>query len=259
MRLRLQPAMVLLAVTGAAGAATLGIGATGAPGGPDCARAAVAAGGTDVEPRIDCRAACASLTDLRRARARRSGPGLRLGFRRGSQPRRVTVSVFRVSRAGRVLRGRQVARFAPRRRPFRWSGRLRGRPAPSGYYVLRFRSGADTRRVPVLRRRGRFAVLAGYGSSRPCSALKALRLSSPLYGGARRRPLGIAYRVGQPGRVTVTVRSGGRVVKRFAARQRDPGTYRLRLRPRAARVGVTVSVRGSGTTARTSAQARRLR
>ncbi len=259
MRLRLQPAMVLLAMTGAAAAATLGIGATGAPGGPDCARAATTLAGPDVEPRIDCGAACASLTDLRRASARRSGPGLRLGFRRGSQPRRVAISVFRVSRGARVLRGRRVARFAPRTRPFRWSGRLRGRPAPSGYYVLRFRSGRDTRRIPVLRRRGRFAVLAGYGSSRPCSALKALRLSSPLYGGTRRRPLGIAYRVGQPGRVTVTVRSGRRIVKRFAARQRDPGTYRVRLRPRAASVGVSVRVQGSGTTAQTSAAARRLR
>jgi hypothetical protein len=113
--------------------------------------------------------------------------------------------------------------------------------------------------VPVLRRDARFRMLPGYGSSRPCSALRALRLSSPLYGGRNRRVLGIAYRVSQPARVGVLVTSGGRTVRRVALRQRDPGTYRLRLRPRARAVRVTVSLQGPVRTVRTSAVARRLR
>lgn len=298
-RERLRPAFALLAVGGLAAVATVGVGAIGgdaAGGGPDCAQAAIGLPGAgaqssdDVEPRLDCRAACASRTTRFSASTRRSGRagrGLRLGFQRGPAAARVRVAVFRVSGDGRVLRGRQVARFRPRGGPFTWSGRLRGRPAPDGHYVVRFRSGGDTRRVPVLRRDGRFRTLPGYGSSRPCSALRALRLSSPLYGGdgnlrcwrddplrghpaqwpgrrpgcapRRGRVLGIAYRVSQPAQVGVAVTRNGRTLRRFAFRQRDPGTYRLRVRPRAPAVRVTVSLRGPVRTVRTHAVARRLR
>jgi len=261
---RLRSPLALLAVGGLAAAATAGIGAAGGgAGGPDCARAAIGLPGAaqtseDVEARLDCRAACASRTTRFTANTQRAGIGLRLGFERGSAASRVRVAIFRVSGGGRVLRGRQVARFRPRGGPFRWSGRLEGRPAPDGHYVVRFRSGGDTRRVPVLRRGGRFRTLPGYGSSRPCSALRALRLSSPLYGGRNRRVLGIAYRVSQPARVGVAVTRGGRTVRRFAFRQRDPGTYRLRVRPRTGGVRVTVSLQGPVRTVRTHAVARRL-
>jgi hypothetical protein len=263
---RLRPAFALLAVGGLAAAASVGVGAIGgdaAGGGPDCAQAAIGLPGAaqaagDVEPRLDCRAACASRTTRFSASTRGLRRGLRLGFRRGKAPA-VRVAVFRVSGGGRVLRDRRVARFRPRSGPFTWSGRLDGRPAPDGHYVVRFRSGDDTRRVPVLRSGGRFRTLPGYGSSRPCSALRALRLSSPLYGGRNRRVLGIAYRVSQPAQVGVVVTRGGRTVRRFAFRQRDPGTYRLRVRPRAGAVRVTVSLRGPVRTVRTHAVARRLR
>ena len=56
-----------------------------------------------------------------------------------------------------------------------------------------------------------------------------------MFGGPRNRSLGIAYRVGTRARVSVVVRRGKKVVRRFRTRTERPGeTVRLRLASREA-------------------------
>ena len=51
-----------------------------------------------------------------------------------------------------------------------------------------------------------------------CTLLRSYKLERPVFGGTTRRSLGIAFRLLEPARVTVVVRRGEAVVKRFRAR-----------------------------------------
>jgi hypothetical protein len=78
--------------------------------------------------------------------------------------------------------------------------------------------------------------------------LRLFKLGRPVFGGTTDRRLGIAFRLTEPGTVSVAVLRGRRVVKRFAARQVAPGrVVRLRLSPKRLRRGdhrVRLRVRG---------------
>ena len=204
-----------------------------------CAQAA-----NPVVPRADCGAATAQTVESCRATTqsfrsvavRPAGRGLRLTFRR-RVARPVRIDVFQTSAGRRVLGERLVARFARRTRGVRWSGRRRaGRPAPrDGVFFVRFRirderGRLDERRVALVRRGGRFRLRRDFYRRTSCATLTSYKLERPVFGGPRNRALGIAFRVARAGRVTVEVRRGGRVVRRFASRQRRAGvTHRLRL------------------------------
>jgi hypothetical protein len=206
--------------------------------------------GDPVVPRVDCESAgsgagggvpqtlerCAATTQsFRSVGVRRSGRGLRLAFsRRVDRP--VRVDVFQVSSGRTVLGQRLVARFADRRGPFRWSGRARARRSVTdGVFFARFairdeRGRPDTRRVALVRRGGRFAVRRDFARRDSCATLRSFKLERPAFGGRRNRALGISFRLARAGRVSVEVRRGGRVVRRFATRTRPAGvTHRLRL------------------------------
>ncbi len=247
-----------LALVALAGAGSLSLlGGTEAGGG--CASALAAPGDDGIEARLDCRTACRATTGFRSVAARRSGRGLRLSFERGSQ-RPVRVDIYRLTRGRRVVPNRLVVSFRRRSRPFVWSGRVRGRPVRAGYYEARFRSGREVRRVAVLRRGGRFVRLPAFQRGGNCDGLSAVRLGGPAFGGKARQPLGIVYRLAQPGRVSVVVRRGRRTIKRFKARRQSPGkTYRLRLRTRVrGPVRVTLTARIGGRTVRSTLAARGL-
>lgn len=247
-----------LACVAVAGAATFSLlGGTGAGGG--CADALAAPGNPDVERRLDCRTACRARAGLHSVAARRSGRGLRLSFRRGSA-RPVRVDVYALTRGRQLVRNRLVVSFRRRNRPFVWSGRVRGRPVRTGFYELRFRSGREVRRVAVQRRRGRFVGLPGFQRGPTCDGLSAFRLSGPVFGGESRLPLGIVYRLSQPGRVGIVVRRGRRTIERLRPRSRQPGeTYRLRIRSRVrGSVRVTLTARVNRRTIRSRLVARGL-
>ncbi|HEX8121788.1 MAG TPA: hypothetical protein VF549_11045 [Solirubrobacteraceae bacterium] len=200
--------------------------------------------------------ACTASRVLRSAGARGDGRGVRLSFtgvtRLASRSRtdRVDVDVFKTSRGRRVVGPLLVARFRDRSRSFTWDGKAnrKRRNVGDGYYFVRYRVGGDVRRVTLRRRHGRWTRRPTFHRARSCRVLQLFKLRRPAFGGVDRRNLGIAYRLTEPGTVTVTVLRGKRVVKRYPARpvpsgrvvrlnlSADPlrrGDYRVRLRVRA--------------------------
>jgi hypothetical protein len=72
----------------------------------------------------------------------------------------------------------------------------------------------------------------GAGSSSG-SLLRSFRVARRLFGGDRRRPLGITFQVDRPARVVLTVKRGKRLVRRIVLRRASARrTYRLRLAAR---------------------------
>jgi hypothetical protein len=176
--------------------------------------------------------ACRSSLGFATASARPRGRGLAFSFKRRTR-NPVRVDVFRTTTGRRVTGERRVARFDRRTRSFRWKGR--GRRVRNGYYVVRFavrapNGSTDFRRVAFRRAKGRFKRLPPYSRGTQCSLVNTFKLERPVFGGTKRRSLGIAFRLGRAARVTVTVTRKGKRVKRFKQRSYNAGrTYRLRL------------------------------
>lgn len=206
---------------------------------PGAETGACAAEGGAVVPRNDCGAqaatspqACAASTEgFRTVRARPRGRGVDLSFsRRVDRP--VQVDVFQVATGRTVVKERLVARFTKRTSTVRWNGRAqRGRRAVrDGLLFARFRlrderGRTDERRVTLRRASGRFTVRPDFYRRASCGSLTAFKLERAAF----TRSLGIAYRLASPGSVTVEVRRGGRVVRRYAATRRAARrTYRVR-------------------------------
>jgi outer membrane biosynthesis protein TonB len=180
----------------------------------------------------------AGVEGLAAATVKRQGRGLRFEFAR-AQAATVDVDVFQSSAGRRVLADRLIVRFAARSESFAWDGRRpRGRLA-SGTYYVRYRAAydsptgrrVDTRRLTVERAHGRFTVKPSFTRLETCETLQSFGLQRPVFGGTGRRPLEIAYRLNQPGRVGVAVLRGKRrVVRRFVVRTVPAGrTVRLKL------------------------------
>jgi len=201
--------------------------------------------------------ACRSSLGFAGASARPRGRGLDFLFTRNTR-NPVRIDVFRVARGRQISGERLVARFDRRSRSFRWNGRG-GRRLTNGYYVVRFsvraaNGATDFRRVAFRRSGGRFRSLPEFFRGRQCSLVETYKLGRPVFGGAGGRSLGIAYRLGQAARASVTVTRNGKVVRRFptrrvnaartvrltlGARRLRRGTYRITLR--ATRPGVTTT------------------
>ena len=171
--------------------------------------------------------ACIEGRGLADVSARPVRSGLRIGFRRRANLP-VQVDVFRVSDGRRVIRERLVARFRNRRAGLTWRGR-RGR----GLYFVRVRmtkggKAFDTHRLVVERTgAGRFRARPTHYRKDLCGLLGKVKLERPAFGGRRRVPLRGAYRLSARGRVTITVRRGGKVVRRIAATRAAHRTFRF--------------------------------
>ena len=198
---------------------------------------------------------CVATPAIRSARARRRGRGLTLAAN-ATAP--VTIDVFRQSRGRRIIGERLVKRFRNRRTAVRWAGRdRRGKRVGAGYYVARFtaRSASgqpDVRRIPLVRRGGRFRAVGAYDQREGCGLLRSFKLERPVFGGRTNRALNLSMRFGDQTSAEVIVRrAGGRVVKRFAAADYRGGvTHRKRVsvtrRIARGRYLVTVVARASG-------------
>jgi len=247
-------ALVAVVIALAAGGAWL------ASGGTDECRAQ--SGGGDVEPRAGCAGgsatACAANAGFVRAAAVPRGRRVRFRFtRRVKRP--VTVEVFQSSTGRRIVGNRRIARFTRKSRSFTWNGRR----ARDGYLFARFRVGKDVRRSVLVRRNGRFKRGRSFYRRASCATLAQFKLERPVFGGPRNRALGIAYRVAVRSRVSVVVRRGRKVVRRFRTRTERPReTVRLRLASEKLRRGrhrVTITVRPErGVATRASLYAQRL-
>jgi hypothetical protein len=183
--------------------------------------------------------ACVASRALRTATATGAGRKLKLGFtRRVSRP--VSIDVYRVSQGRRVLTGRLVARFKSKAKTFTWNGRAnrKGTSVGDGYYFVRYTlreaSGvADVRRIALRRAHGRWSRRPDFYGRAACATVRSFRLLRPVFGGSTRRALKIAVTLGRPAKVTLTVRRGKHVVKRYAAGQLAAGkTYRQSLAPK---------------------------
>ena len=159
----------------------------------------------------------------------------------------VRIEVYRVSAGRRVVREQLIARFDRPSGSVLWDGvanRGRRGPAGAGHYVVRFtmfRNGKpyDTRRLVLSRNaRGHFIRLHGLQRRVGCGLLAGLRLERPVFGGSTGVPLAGTYRLTARGKVTITVRRGAKVVKRFATVERAAGrTFRFSLSARGLRRG----------------------
>ena len=206
------------------------------------------------------RASCRASRAFRRTSAKPRGRGLRIAFR---SSRRATIDIFRVTAGRRVLGNRRVALFRGRRGPVVWNGRGAG---GDGLYVVRLRAkalrGVDTRRIAVVRRGGRFRVLAAFYRRRSCGLLTSYKLEQPGFGGRQNRPLRVAFRTSRRATVSVRVTRGGKTVKRFrTARRAARTTHRLRLGSEGLARGVyrvRITVRAGGRRVRATLTARRL-
>ncbi|HEX2233978.1 MAG TPA: M36 family metallopeptidase [Thermoleophilaceae bacterium] len=179
---------------------------------------------------------CATTAGFRSVGAAPRGRGVRISFRRRvNSP--VTVDVVRQSRGRRVGR-RLVRRFRNRTRAFTWNGRVRGRRVRAGHYTIGFRmprgvGRLDQRRVNLQRSRGRFRRRPASRAVTGCGLVRAYGLGRPVFGGTRGVPLGITFRLSRRARVSVVVRHGRRVVRRFRTRAYGGGRrHRLRLSAR---------------------------
>jgi hypothetical protein len=164
------------------------------------------------------------------------GKGAQLGFdRKVNNP--VTVSVFQQSVGKRVIGERLVARFTNRSTAFSWNGRANRphRKVSDGYYFVRYsvagpNGQADVRRITLERRKGRFIRRPDFYRRASCDQLPSFKLGRPVFGGKTAKPLTAAYRLATPGKVTVTVLKGSKVIKTFAETQRAARTtYRVSL------------------------------
>jgi hypothetical protein len=179
--------------------------------------------------------ACVASRALTAASVRPSGSGLQISYRR-SVNRPVTVDVFQQSIGRRVIGERLVARFENARRSFTWNGRAnrRSRTVRDGIFMVRFRlresNGLiDARRIDRQRSGGRWSARPAHYGREGCTLLRSYKLERPVFGGTGRTSLGISYRLLDTSRVTVTVKRGKRVMKRYRTATKAAGrTHRVR-------------------------------
>lgn len=184
--------------------------------------------------------ACQPSDGFESVAVRRLLNGRRLSFaftRLTSSP--VRVDVFQMSSGRKILRGERVARFGAGETAPTWDGRdLKGRLLRNGYYFARFRirqpdGRLDVRRVALRRKRGRFFVVKPFYSRASCGLLASAKLRAPVFGGAERRALRLAYVVTRPARVSVKVFRGKKLMFRLRSQQRPAEvTQRLTIRAR---------------------------
>ena len=203
---------------------------------------------------------CATASGFKRATVTPRKHGLRFAVSRNIK-RPFTVDVFRDSRGRRVLNNHRFAHFTKRTRSFTWSGR----GAADGLYFARLViSGPglrDTRRVTLIRSHGRFHVRPPHYAKDSCRLIRSAKLSSPAWGGTTNRRLGVAVRLVRKGSVTITIRKGTKVVKRFTVKQAGTKTRRFSLKPGRLPRGdyrVTIASRAASLTQRVVLTSRKL-
>ena len=130
---------------------------------------------------------------------------------------------------------------------------------------IKIRAGSvtDTRRHVLELRRGKWRSRPDFYGKASCGLFRTLKLEYPVFGGTRRFPFKVSYRVAQASTVTVAVTRGKKVVHRFKARKAPVGkTIRLTIpAKKVARRGdykVSVTAKRSGESVKRVLTARRL-
>ena len=195
------------------------------------------------DPKSTAGASCKLETGFVSATAAPAGRGLRFDVER-RQSKAFDVEVVEAGR-GKAVTGRRIARFRNKKAGFRWNGRR----AKDGTYFARFTMRledklTDTRFVTLTRARGRFKAAPAHAQPSRCGLLSDYSLSSPVFGGRRKAPLKISYRLarGADG-VIVEAKVGDKVVKRFERKEAIAGkAYSFSLPARLVPRGKTVTI-----------------
>ena len=176
-------------------------------------------------------APCAKSAGFKRATVTPRGHGLRFTVSRLiNKP--FSVDVFRDSRGRRVLNNHRVLHLTGRTKSLTWKGR--GAKVGNGYYFARLILAGggqrDTRRFTLLRSHGRFRLRPPHYAKDSCTLIRSAKLSSPAWGGTRHVRLGAAVRLTRKGSVTITIKRGTKLVKRFTIKQAGTKTRRVYLK-----------------------------
>jgi hypothetical protein len=213
--------------------------------------------------------ACASAAGFRSTKVTPKGKSVTFGVdRREQQP--FTVDVFQQSQGSTVVKERLVARFTKKAKGFKWNGVDRKkRKLKDGFYFVRFTMKQanglkDVRRATLERRGGKFRKAPDFYQRIDCGIFKSLKLSSSVFGGRNRVPLGIAYKLELPAKsVKIVVKAGSKTIKTFTGKGTKGKTVRFSIKPNAVKKGKTVKVlvtpdRGGQTTGTFTLVAKRI-
>jgi hypothetical protein len=113
----------------------------------------------------------------------------------------------------------------------------------NGWILVQFRtrtpSGVGTRHFVLTRRSGRYVKQPLFTKRQACSLLYWFKTGRPVFGGTDRRTLAVGLRIRKAGRVKLTLRRHGTVVRRLASRSlKGGGRLTLRVRPRGLPAGI---------------------
>ena len=217
--------------------------------------------GTPRFPSGDSACASASAFDKIAAKPRARRKRVRFSFR----PRagsRVTAKVFRQA-TGRRINRRKVKTFRNRRGAFTWKARR----ARNGFYDVRLTRRAangrrDVRHVALRRRNGRFFRRPGFDRRSTCSLVRYFTLRRSVFGGRKRKPLRVRFKLARSATVRIEVRRRGKLVARKRATEyaRGKGGARIRLGRKAKRGNyrVTITARRPGRASEQTLRARYL-
>ena len=191
---------------------------------------------------------CASAAGFRSTKVTPKGKQVAFGVqRREQQP--FSVDVFQQSQGSTVVKERLVARFKNKSKGFKWNGKdIKKRTLKDGFYFVRFtmkqaNGQKDVRRATLERRGGKFRKAPDFYQRVDCGIFKALKLSSSVFGGRKRVPLGISYRLNVPAKsVKIAVKVGKTTIKTFNGKGTPNKTIRFRIRAAEVKKGKKVQV-----------------
>ena len=238
-------------------------------GGGDVVPTPGATPGTNGQPPAGDQPACASAAGFRSTKVTPRGKTVTFGVdRREQQP--FSVDVFQQSQGSTVVKERLVARFKNKSKGFKWNGTDRKkRKLKDGNYFVRFTMKQanglkDVRRATLTRKGGKFRKAPDFYQRVDCGIFSSLKLSSSVFGGRNRVPLGISYKLNVPAKsVKIAVKVGSKTIKTFKGKGTKGKTVRFTLKQNAAKKGKTVKVvvtpdRGGQTTATVTLVAKRI-
>ena len=199
--------------------------------------------GTPTFPEGDA-CATASGFDAIRSKPRAKRKRVRFSF---SAANRVTAKIFRRSAGRRIVR-RKVKTFRNREDAFSW----RPRRARNGFYDVRFKTRApngrkDVRHLAVRRRNGRFYNLPPFDRRSPCSLVRYYSLGRSVFGGRKRKPLRVRFKLAKASDVTIEVSKRGIVTRatREKSYPRGKNVRKIRLPRKAKRGAYQVTLRAT--------------
>ena len=172
--------------------------------------------------------ACASAAGFEfiRATPRSKRKRVRVAFGTAGS-KRATAKIFRQA-TGRRLARKRVKTFRNRKRTFTWSPRR----ARNGYYDVRLAVKApngrtDVRHTALRRRNGKFFVLPNFDQRSACGLIEYASLNRSVFGGRKRAPLRVRFRLAQESDVAIQVTRRGQVVRTIKAKSYPRGKSRV--------------------------------